>query len=415
MSLAKCLSCLPFIFLLAGCDLASRQLGSTQYPSFQPGTVVGTQPTTVSQSGTQTPVAVSTGQKGQYIWDKALQGMAMGGAIAGPYGAGGGLIIGLIAGLFTADAHESQLNGQIQTEQNKDNALEAKIDQELQRQRDLENKVAGASGNSAQQNPPGPSQSEPKAATPQATTVAMKETPSASVGSSSSKKTEAVPSSPPAPSSPFKNVEVKDINGDGVPDLWIYYNPQKPGEIVRQEEATHWDGKVDSWSYFKDGKLVRREVDTKGAGVADTVYYYDHDQIVREEHDEYGKGYPSLRVLYQNGRKAKVEEDTKGSGKMDHWIYYDTSADGEVVLKEEQDLNGDGTVDLWSYYKNGRLVRRDLNAVGLELVSKQDGLPSLPDAKNSNKASQPQPASTDKAQTLKVGTTDKSPQELSQQ
>ena len=70
---------------------------------------------------------------------------------------------------------------------------------------------------------------------------------------------------------PFKNVEVRDINGDGVPDLWIYcFNPQKPGEIKRQEEASKGDGRVDTWSYFKDGKLVRREVDTKAHGKPDT-------------------------------------------------------------------------------------------------------------------------------------------------
>jgi hypothetical protein len=45
-----------------------------------------------------------------------------------------------------------------------------------------------------------------------------------------------------SPTSPFKNVEVRDINGDGVPDLWIYHNPRKPNEIVRQEEASRGDG-----------------------------------------------------------------------------------------------------------------------------------------------------------------------------
>ncbi|HEX7229738.1 MAG TPA: hypothetical protein VF452_05050, partial [Candidatus Binatia bacterium] len=179
-------------------------------------------------------------------------------------------------------------------------------------------------------------------------------------------------------SAPFKNVEVKDINGDGIPDLWIYYNPLKAGEIVRQEESTHWDGKVDSWSYFKEGKLVRREVDTKGKGAADTVYYYDNDQMVREERDERGIGYASLRVFYQNGRRAKLEEDSSGSGKIDHWIYYDTSVDGDVVLKEERDLNGDGAVDLWAYYKDGRLVRKDVSAAGMEFLAKQDQLPASP-------------------------------------
>ena len=48
------------------------------------------------------------------------------------------------------------------------------------------------------------------------------------------------------------------------------------------------------------------------------------------------------------------------------------------MLKEERDLNGDGVVDLWAYYENGRLVRRDVSAVGLELASKQDELPPSP-------------------------------------
>ena len=120
-------------------------------------------------------------------------------------------------------------------------------------------------------------------------------------------------------------------------------------------------------------------MDTKSRGAADTVYYYDNDQMVREERDERGLGYASLRVLYQNGRRVKVEEDSSGSGKIDHWIYYDTSADGEIVLKEERDLNGDGVADLWAYYQNGRLVRQDVSAVGLELLSKQDRVPSPPD------------------------------------
>jgi antitoxin component YwqK of YwqJK toxin-antitoxin module len=301
-----------------------------------------------------------------------MEGMAMGGAFAGPYGAGGGLILGLLAGLFTADAHYAQLNTQIQSEQAKDRELEAKIEQEMQRQRELEDQVANSVGNPPRQNAAEPPQSTEKPAGPKVTTVAMKEAPTA-VASVSKKENIANSSG-----SPFKNVEVRDINGDGVPDLWIYYSPLKPSEIVRQEEATHWDGRVDAWSYFKDGKLVRREVDTKGKGTADTVYYFESDKIAREERDENGSGRVSFRAIYQNGRRAKVEEDTNGAGKTDHWIYYDTSRDGDIVLKEEQDLNGDGMVDLWSYYENGRLVRRDLSAVGLELLSKPNQLPLSP-------------------------------------
>jgi len=42
------------------------------------------------------------------------------------------------------------------------------------------------------------------------------------------------------------------------------------------------------------------------------------------------------------------------------------------------DLNGDGVADLWTYYENGRLVRRDVSAVGLEILSQKDQLPSPP-------------------------------------
>lgn len=317
-----------------------------------------------------------------------LEGVFMGASIAGPYGAGGGLVIGLLAGLFTADSYYSQLNTQIQSEQAKDRDLEAQIDQEIERQRNLEAQLGQLDPTPAAQKgrepPPPAGVQKPVQAPPaqvpsaQAPQVAKTETPTprrqepTSVASLP-KQTD---SAPTLPTSPFKNVEVRDVNGDGIPDLWIYYNPRKPGEIIRQEEDTNGDGKVDTWSYFNDGKLVRREVDTTGAGRPDKVYYYENDKIAKEERDENGTGHVSYRAFYQNGRIAKVEKDTHGDGKIDLWLYYDVTKEGEVVLKEERDLNGDGVVDLWSYYEEGRLVRRDLTAVGLEILSKQEQIPS---------------------------------------
>ena len=318
-----------------------------------------------------------------------MQGLALGGSLGGIYGAGGGLLIGLITGFFTADAHYTQLNNQVQSEQAKTKDIEAKIEQELQRQRELEAQLAKSAGSPPQSQPAEPPQSQaaerpqsPQPIAPKVTTVAAKQSSSPVNGSdpttsmaSVNNKTESL-SKPPA--SPFKNVEVRDISGDGIPDLWIYYNPLRPTEIIRQEEASHYDGRVDTWTYFQNGKLVRREVDTKGRGTADTVYYYENEQIAREDRDDNGSGHVSFRALYKNGRRAKVEQDTAGSGKPDHWIYYDTTKDGDIVLKEERDLNGDGAVDVWTYYENGRLVRRDVSAAGLEILSKQDQLPSSP-------------------------------------
>ena len=63
------------------------------------------------------------------------------------------------------------------------------------------------------------------------------------------------------------------------------------------------------------------------------------------------------------------------SGRADLWIAYDTTKEGEIILKEERDLNGDGLPDLWSHYDRGRLVRRDLNTVGLEVFLTPEDLP----------------------------------------
>jgi hypothetical protein len=363
------------LFMIAGCAPGVVQ----QPPVFPPQPPVSAQqphpdpnpdPSIVNPNSPTTAQGqsqISGSQRWQHAWGKALEGLALGGAVGGLYGAGGGLVIGLIAGLVTADSHYGAINSQIQVEQQKDRALEAAIEQELERQRSLEGQIAQASPPKPE-NPPvaqpvadanQPQTPLPQGKPPDNITVASRGSP---------------PSLPAAPK-PFKNVDVKDINGDGVPDLWIYYNPQKPGEIMRQEEASKGDGIVDTWSYFKDGKLVRREVDTKAHGKPDTSFYYANDQIAREERDENGEGRVTYRAVYENGRLARLEKDANGSGKMSLWVYYDTAKEGEVVSKEERDLNGDGAADLWSYYENGRLVRRDVSAIGLEILSKQEQIP----------------------------------------
>jgi hypothetical protein len=311
----------------------------------------------------------------QYAWNKAVEGVVMGGTLGGLYGAGGGFIIGLVAGLVMADSHYGAINNQIYSEQQKDQKLEAAIEQELARQRELENQIAAAAGAIT---PPAAAQPEPRviavnnhSQSPLPPETSTSNPPSGNVSLASVSRPAPVQSAP----RPFKNVEVRDINGDGVPDSWIYYNPQKPGEIMRQEESSLGNGRVDAWSYFKDGHLIRREVDTKGQGRSDTVFYYVNDTIAREERDETGEGRMTYRATYENGRLAKVERETSGGGRTDYWIHYDTAKDGEIVIKEEKDLNNDGSPDVWSYYDNGRLVRRDVSAVGLAVLYQQEQLP----------------------------------------
>src|ERR1051325_7199867 len=135
------------MLLALGCDPVPRQYppASSQYP--YPNATPGT---TNSQSKPPDP-QVTSSQRWQHAWSKAMEGIAMGGSIGGMYGAGGGLIIGLITGLLTADSYYGQLNSQIQTEQQKDHQLETAIEQELERQRQLENQIAGAAGSTGAQ------------------------------------------------------------------------------------------------------------------------------------------------------------------------------------------------------------------------------------------------------------------------
>ncbi|MGH7797165.1 MAG: hypothetical protein ACREQ2_20075 [Candidatus Binatia bacterium] len=358
---------LTHLVVLCACNPVPVQYpaGSSQYPQPNPSAI----PAATSQ-----PQEVTGSQRWQHAWSKAIEGVIMGGSIAGPYGAGGGLVIGLITGLFTADSHFGQINSQIHTEQKKDQQLEAAIEQELARQRELENQIASAA-------PPASGDAptvEPVSAAGKAQQAPSSNTSPPAKRPQESTNLASLPGPPVTqpPPSPFKNVAVRDVNGDGVPDLWIYYDPQKPDEIIRQEEASKADGRVDTWSYFKDGKMMRREVDTKHLGRPDTVYFYDNDRIAREERDESGRGGMTYRATYQDGRLAKVERDSSGGGRADLWIYYDAQRDGEIVLKEERDLNSDGIPDLWSYFENGRLVRRDVSAVGLEILSKKEQLPA---------------------------------------
>jgi len=362
----KRLATLIILGLIAqGCEPAVTQ--------FPPGSVQ-------NPAGSPNPqqAQIDKDRRWAHAVESAQKAAFLGGIFGGPFGAPASMVMGALGfgyGMLTADSkiaeEKAQAQVRYQKESDKDRVLESAIEQEIERQRALENQIAGVTGQPVSTQPVRlpPQVNQPAQSTP--TPLPQTNNPPAPI-------TVARASTPPAPP-PFRNVEVRDINNDGVPDIWIYYNPQKPGEIMRQEEATKGDGRVDAWSYYKDGQMIRRDVDRRGSGRPDTIYYYENDKIVREERDEAGQGRMSYRASYQNGRLEKVEKDSTGQGRPDLWIFYDTARDGEIVVKEERDLNGDGVADMWSFYDNGRLVRRDVNGPGLEILSKQDQV-TLPTA-----------------------------------
>jgi hypothetical protein len=109
---------------------------------------------------------------------------------------------------------------------------------------------------------------------------------------------------------------VSDLNHDGKPDMWEYYNAD--GTLRRREGAYDSTDAVSEVQYYQDGKLVRRERDTNGQRKIDTWDTYDPN----------------------TGKLVKRERDTNGDGKVDQWWTWD----GDKITINV-DKNGDGKPD----------------------------------------------------------------------
>src|SRR3990172_9541681 len=149
-----------------------------------------------------------------------MEGVAMGSSIAGPYGAGAGLLIGLIKHAVTFESECAQLHAKIGSEQQKDQQLEAAIEQELERQRALETQISGSSPTGPQPTSlPTPaatqSQAPPSKPNPQS-----KPAPDRTVLASLGK-----PSAPAAPASPFHNQKARGTKRGGGPGALVYSPP----------------------------------------------------------------------------------------------------------------------------------------------------------------------------------------------
>ncbi len=197
----------------------------------------------------------------------------------------------------------------------------------------------------------------------------------------------------------------RDLNGDKRPDIIRYYD--ETGRLIRQEEDSRLDGRLDTWTFHEDGRPVRKESDTNGDGKVDLwAFYNEKGNLVRTEVDSdadnhrdhvilYAQGEmvkerrytpglepPRFVATYANGLQTRKEEDTDGDGRINRVTEYDdsghvtkisrdTAGQGAFnlfayyepqtgkVLREEEDLNGDKTVDVISYFEKGRLVRRE--------------------------------------------------------
>jgi hypothetical protein len=97
-------------------------------------------------------------------------------------------------------------------------------------------------------------------------------------------------------------VRTTDVNGDGRPDIWQYYDTR--GTLIRVETDTNFDGQPDVKESYINGHLIRRESDRDFDGRVDQIDEFDANSgaRVRSVVDADFDGTADLLVLFANGR-----------------------------------------------------------------------------------------------------------------
>jgi hypothetical protein len=121
-----------------------------------------------------------------------------------------------------------------------------------------------------------------------------------------------------------------DENFDGVVDRWEYYGDQAVaaaaapddglvprGTLVRAEQATRGDGKVNRRESYENGQLASVEEDTNGDGRTDKWETWSGGGLRVMALDTKGTGKPDRRLVYPpDGSPPRLEVDHGGSGRF---------------------------------------------------------------------------------------------------
>jgi hypothetical protein len=93
----------------------------------------------------------------------------------------------------------------------------------------------------------------------------------------------------------------RDINRDGRPDVWQYYDSR--GVLLRVNVDTNFDGRSDVQELYENGHLIRRESDRNFDDRVDLVEEFDAitGQHTRSVVDADFDGRADLIVLFSNG------------------------------------------------------------------------------------------------------------------
>jgi hypothetical protein len=131
-------------------------------------------------------------------------------------------------------------------------------------------------------------------------------------------------------------VEV-DSDGDGKIDRWEHYGADQKLEKVGFSLQN--DGKEDAWAWVDaDGATTRVESSPRRNGKVSRVDHYEHGVLVRAEEDSDGDGRIDKWETYDGPRLATVAFDTMHRGVPDRRIIYDADSNARI----EVDRRGDG-------------------------------------------------------------------------
>ena len=111
-----------------------------------------------------------------------------------------------------------------------------------------------------------------------------------------------------------------DGNADGVVDRWEYYTAD--GQLERLGTSSESDGVEDTW-VVETGNQMRVDLATRRDGVADRHEFHDGGVLVRAEQDTNGDGRLDQWQRFTDGKLRELLIDTSlASGRPDQRLVY---------------------------------------------------------------------------------------------
>jgi hypothetical protein len=127
---------------------------------------------------------------------------------------------------------------------------------------------------------------------------------------------------------------IEDLNMDGAPDVFIYYDDQ--GRERRREQDFDRDGRADEITIFENGQLKLKMRETNFDNKLDTWDYYENGRLVKRERDSDGDGIIDQWWQFNNPQKphcAIVASDRNADGKPDPDSVVDLCGDSYGAVK----------------------------------------------------------------------------------